>query len=53
MAFRLTRNLGMLLLAIWLMLTGLMPLLNLSFSGAGTLMGILAIAAGVLLLIGR
>lgn len=53
MAFRLTRNLGMLLLAIWLILTGLMPLLNLSFSGAGTLMGILAIAAGVLLLIGR
>ena len=53
MAFRLTRNLGMLLLAIWLILTGLMPLLNLSFSGAGTLMAILAIAAGVLLLIGR
>lgn len=53
MAFRLTRNLGMLLLAIWLILTGLMPLLNLSFSGAGTLMGVLAIAAGVLLLIGR
>jgi hypothetical protein len=43
----------MLLLAIWLILTGLMPLLNLSFSGAGTLMAILAIAAGVLLLIGR
>lgn len=53
MAIRLTRNLGMLLLAIWLILTGLMPLLNLSFSGAGTLMAILAIAAGVLLLIGR
>jgi hypothetical protein len=53
MAIRLTRNLGMLLLAIWLILTGLMPLLNLSFSGVGTIMGILAIAAGVLLLIGR
>jgi hypothetical protein len=53
MAFRLTRNVGMILLAIWLILTGLMPLLNLSFSGAGTLMGILAAAAGVLLLIGR
>lgn len=53
MAIRLNRNLGMLLLAIWLILTGLMPLLNLSFSGAGTLMAILAIAAGVLLLIGR
>jgi hypothetical protein len=43
----------MLLLAIWLILSGLMPLLNLSFSGVGTIMGILAIAAGVLILIGR
>jgi hypothetical protein len=53
MAIRLTRNLGMLLLAIWLILTGLMPLLNLSFQGVGTIMAILAIAAGVLLLVGR
>jgi hypothetical protein len=53
MAMRLTRNLGMLLLAIWLILSGLIPLLNLSFSGLGTLMAILAIAAGALILIGR
>jgi hypothetical protein len=53
MAMTLTRNLGMLLLAIWLILSGLMPLLSLSFSGAGTIMAILAIAAGVLILIGR
>lgn len=50
---RLTRNLGMLLLAIWLIVTGLVPLLNLSFSGLGTLMAILAIAAGALILFGR
>jgi hypothetical protein len=50
---KLTKNLGMLLLAIWLILTGLVPLLNLSFSGFGTVMAILAIAAGVLILIGR
>jgi len=43
----------MLLLAIWLILGGLLPLLNLSFAGVGTLMAILAIAAGVLILIGR
>jgi hypothetical protein len=43
----------MLLLAIWLILTGLIPLLNLSFSGLGTLMAALAIAAGVLIVIGR
>ena len=53
MAIRMTRNLGMLLLAIWLILTGLMPLLNLSFQGVGTIMAILSIASGVLLLIGR
>lgn len=50
---RLTRNIGMLLLAAWLVLTGLVPLLNLSFSGLGTVMAILAIAAGVLIAVGR
>jgi len=43
----------MLLLAIWLIVGGLIPLLNLSFSGLGTVMAILAIAAGVFILIGR
>jgi len=47
------RNLGMLLLAAWLVLTGLIPLLNLSFSGLGMVMAILAIAAGVLIVVGR
>jgi hypothetical protein len=50
---KLTRNLGMLLLAAWLVLTGLVPLLSLGFSGLGTLMAILAIAAGVLIVVGR
>ena len=53
MAMTLTKNLGMILLAIWLILSGLIPLLNLSFSGVGILMAILAIAAGVFILIGR
>ena len=52
MAMKLTKNLGMLLLGIWLVLSGLIPLLNLSFSGLGTLMAILAIAAGVIILLG-
>jgi len=47
------KSLGMLLLAIWLILTGLIPLLQLSFSGLSTVMTILAIAAGVLILVGR
>jgi hypothetical protein len=50
---RLTRNLGMLLLGIWLILSGLIPLLNLGFSGFGTLMALLAIAAGALILLGK
>lgn len=50
---KLTKNLGMLLLGIWLVMTGLVPLLNLSFTGLGTLMAILAIAAGVLISLGR
>ena len=50
---KLTRNLGMLLLGIWLISTGLIPLLSFSFVGLGTLMAILAIAAGALILIGR
>jgi hypothetical protein len=43
----------MLLLAAWLIMTGVIRLLNLSFSGLGTVMAILAIAAGVLIVVGR
>jgi len=50
---RLTKNLGMLLLAIWLILTGLIALLSFSFQGLSLIMAILAIAAGVLILLGR
>jgi hypothetical protein len=48
-----TRRLGFLLLGIWLILTGLMPLFHLNFSGLGTIMAILAVAAGVLILLER
>ena len=53
MRMKLTKNLGMLLLGIWLILSGLILLLNLSFSGLGILMAILAIAAGAFILLGR
>jgi hypothetical protein len=46
---KLNKNLGMLLLGIWLILTGVIPLLHLSFSGLDVLMALLAIAAGALL----
>ena len=50
---RFTKNIGMLLLAIWLILTGLIALFNLSFNGLGLIMGLLAIAAGIFILLGR
>jgi hypothetical protein len=50
---KVTKNLGMLLLGIWLILSGVIPLLHLSFSGLGTLMALVAIAAGALILVGR
>ncbi len=37
----------MLLLAVWLILTGLASFVSISFAGFGVLMAILAIAAGV------
>ena len=53
MAMIVTKNIGFLLLAIWLILSGLAALLHLAFAGMGVLMAILAIAAGVFILIGR
>ena len=50
---RITRKLGTLLLAIFLILEGLSRLFNVSFSGMGVIMGILALAAGVLILLER
>ena len=47
------KTIGMLLLALWLVMTGLIPLLHISFSGIGTAMAVLAVAAGVLIAIGR
>lgn len=48
---KLNRNIGMILLAIWLILTGLLPVLNVSISGVGTIMALLAIVAGVFILL--
>ncbi len=48
---KLPKNLGMLLLAIWLILVGITAFISLGSLGAVT--PILALAAGVLLLLGR
>jgi|GEM_PF-574383 len=50
---RLNRSLGVTLLGIWLAATGLASLIDLSFNGFDLLMGVLAFAAGALILLGR
>ena len=48
------RNLGMILLGLWLILTGVLPLLNMKLSSTVTTgLAILGIAAGILILIRR
>lgn len=49
---RITRNIGFLLLAIWLILTGLMSFVP-GIAGLGVILALLAIAAGVFILLGR
>jgi hypothetical protein len=51
MAIRITNNVGMLLLAIWLILTGLAGFVPLGLPFP--LMAALALLAGILILVGR
>ena len=44
---------GNLLLAIWLILTGLFALTNLSIPSREVVMGVLALVAGIFLVLGR
>jgi hypothetical protein len=48
-----SKNWGVVLLASWLIATALLSLLNISFPASGTILAILAIAAGILLLLKR
>jgi len=50
---KISKKIGTILLAAFLILTGLIPLLNLRIEGLPTIVAILAIAAGVLLLLDR
>ena len=48
------RNLGMLLLGLWLILTGLLPLLSIRISSTvTTALAVLGIVAGILILLKR
>ena len=48
-----TKTLGMLLLAIWLIATGVLTFVHLDFIWTVPILAALAIAAGVFLLLGR
>ena len=50
---RSTRSVGLLLLGVYLILVGLGSLIGLSFRGLGLIQGLLALIAGILILIGR
>ncbi len=49
----LTKNLGMLLLGIWLIVTGLLQVVSIPIPTIGIILALLAITAGVLILVGR
>ena len=48
-----TKNWGLILLAIWLIVSGVLVFVDLNFASISPLLAALAIAAGVLLLLGR
>jgi len=53
MNLKITQRLGFLLLAVFLILLGLVYLIGLNFAGLNPIMGVIAIAAGILILIDR
>jgi hypothetical protein len=48
-----TKSLGMILLAIWLILVGGMPLFGIHFPHSSTVIAIIAVIAGILILLGK
>ena len=48
-----TKNIGMLLLAVYLILIGIIGIFGVSLGAAGMLLPILALIAGILILMGK
>jgi hypothetical protein len=48
-----TKNIGMLLLAIYLILVGIMGIFGMTLGAASILLPVLALVAGILILIGK
>jgi ABC-type Na+ efflux pump permease subunit len=51
---RLTKNVGLLLLGLWLIITGLVALVpSLNVAGMNLILAVLALVAGIFILLGR
>jgi len=50
---KVTKSTGMLLLGAWLILSGLLQLVNIAIPAVGTIMPLLALLAGVLIILGK
>lgn len=50
---KMTQKIGLLLLAAWLIVTGLITLIHLHFTGLREVMAVLAILSGILIALGR
>ena len=50
---KISRKIGMILLAIWLIVNGLITVVKIDISNIGTIMAIVAIAAGALILLDK
>jgi hypothetical protein len=48
-----TKNIGMLLLAVYLIVVGLIGILSLHFAGIYIVTSVLALAAGIMILLGK
>ena len=50
---KITKSLGMLLLGIWIFMTGLLQVVSISIPSIGTILAILAIVAGALIILDK
>ena len=50
---KVTKNLGFLLLGIWLIITGLSQVMSIPVESLGTILAILGIASGAMIILGR
>lgn len=50
---KLTKNMGMLLLSIWLIASGLLQVVDIAIPSSGIILAVLAIASGIFILMGK